>query len=205
MNAPRTDKTADKATAKTTNATVGSMRVQRGLAEMLKGGVIMDVVTPGQAKIAEDAGAVAVMALERVPADIRRDGGVARMSDPEMIEGIKAAVSSLEVSALEVPASFMTLRSSKRKYPTPSPPMGGDAAPTVVAAPDPPPGPPPDTTLADPKHFAHRLFSHGPSSSRGLTHADVRRIYGGSEYPGDSDGPQFDGDDAQNSDAYSRD
>ena len=59
---------------------------------MLKGGVIMDVVDPEQAKIAEDAGAVAVMALERVPADIRRDGGVARMSDPEMIEGIKAAV-----------------------------------------------------------------------------------------------------------------
>lgn len=60
---------------------------------MLKGGVIMDVVTPEQARIAEDAGAVAVMALERVPADIRRDGGVARMSDPAMIEGIKAAVS----------------------------------------------------------------------------------------------------------------
>jgi len=60
---------------------------------MLKGGVIMDVVTPLQAKIAEDAGAIAVMALERVPADIRRDGGVARMSDPEMIEGIKAVVS----------------------------------------------------------------------------------------------------------------
>ncbi len=69
------------------------MTVKRGLAEMLKGGVIMDVVTPEQAKIAEDSGAVAVMALERVPADIRRDGGVARMSDPEMIEGIKAAVS----------------------------------------------------------------------------------------------------------------
>src|SRR4030081_1536371 len=66
--------------------------VKAGLAEMLKGGVIMDVVTPEQATIAEDAGAVAVMALERVPADIRRDGGVARMSDPEMIEGIKAAV-----------------------------------------------------------------------------------------------------------------
>jgi pyridoxal 5'-phosphate synthase pdxS subunit len=66
--------------------------VKRGLAEMLKGGVIMDVVTPDQAKIAEDAGAVAVMALERVPADIRVDGGVARMSDPEMVEGIKAAV-----------------------------------------------------------------------------------------------------------------
>ena len=59
---------------------------------MLKGGVIMDVVDPEQAKIAEDAGAVAVMALERVPSDIRRDGGVARMSDPEMIEGIKEAV-----------------------------------------------------------------------------------------------------------------
>jgi len=69
------------------------MRVNRGLAEMLKGGVIMDVVTPGQAKIAEDAGACAVMALERVPADIRRDGGVARMSDVEMIEGIQASVS----------------------------------------------------------------------------------------------------------------
>src|SRR3954468_3358556 len=72
--------------------TTGTDRVKRGLAEMLKGGVIMDVVTPEQAKIAEDAGASAVMALERVPADIRRDGGVARMSDPAMIEGIKAAV-----------------------------------------------------------------------------------------------------------------
>jgi pyridoxal 5'-phosphate synthase pdxS subunit len=71
----------------------GTFPVKRGLAEMLKGGVVMDVVTPEQAKIAEDAGACAVMALERVPADIRRDGGVARMSDPEMIEGIKAAVS----------------------------------------------------------------------------------------------------------------
>ena len=70
----------------------GTRLVKRGLAEMLKGGVIMDVVTPDQARIAEDAGAVAVMALERVPADIRRDGGVARMSDPDMIEGIKAAV-----------------------------------------------------------------------------------------------------------------
>src|SRR5690349_22531629 len=70
----------------------GTQLVKRGLAEMLKGGVIMDVVDPTQAKIAEDAGATAVMALERVPSDIRRDGGVARMSDPEMIEGIKAAV-----------------------------------------------------------------------------------------------------------------
>jgi pyridoxal 5'-phosphate synthase pdxS subunit len=66
--------------------------VKAGLAEMLKGGVIMDVVTPEHAKIAEDAGAVAVMALERVPADIRRDGGVARMSDPAMIRGIQEAV-----------------------------------------------------------------------------------------------------------------
>src|ERR1700747_657593 len=67
-------------------------RVKRGLAEMLRGGVIMDVVTPEQAIVAEDSGAAAVMALERVPADIRRDGGVARMSDPAMIEGIQAAV-----------------------------------------------------------------------------------------------------------------
>jgi pyridoxal 5'-phosphate synthase pdxS subunit len=71
----------------------GTMRVKRGMADMLKGGVIMDVVTPEQAKIAEDAGAVAVMALERVPADIRAQGGVARMSDPDMIAGIVEAVS----------------------------------------------------------------------------------------------------------------
>ncbi len=70
----------------------GTFRVKRGLADMLRGGVIMDVVNAEQAKIAEDAGAVSVMALERVPADIRRDGGVARMSDPELIEGIQAAV-----------------------------------------------------------------------------------------------------------------
>ncbi len=74
------------------NPQTGSFPVKRGLAEMLSGGVIMDVVTPEQAKIAEDAGACAVMALERVPADIRRDGGIARMSDPDMIEGIKATV-----------------------------------------------------------------------------------------------------------------
>lgn len=67
--------------------------VKRGLAEMLQGGVIMDVVTPEQARIAEDAGAVAVMALERVPADIRAQGGVARMSDPDLIDAIKAEVS----------------------------------------------------------------------------------------------------------------
>ena len=74
------------------NSQVGTVRVKRGLAEMLRGGVIMDVVTPHEAKIAEDAGAVAVMGLERVPADIRRDGGVARMSDPSMIDGIQQAV-----------------------------------------------------------------------------------------------------------------
>src|ERR1700726_1472032 len=70
-----------------------TFRVKTGLAEMLKGGVIMDVVTPAQATVAEDAGAAAVMALERVPADIRRDGGVARMSNPEMIAGIQEGVS----------------------------------------------------------------------------------------------------------------
>ena len=70
-----------------------TFRVKAGLAEMLKGGVIMDVVDAEQAKIAEDAGAAAVMALERVPADIRRDGGVARMADPAIVESIMAAVS----------------------------------------------------------------------------------------------------------------
>src|SRR5436309_2057229 len=69
-----------------------SAKTKVGLAQMLKGGVIMDVVTPEQAKIAEEAGAVAVMALERVPADIRAQGGVARMSDPELIQKIMAAV-----------------------------------------------------------------------------------------------------------------
>ncbi len=72
---------------------LGTARVKRGMAEMLKGGVIMDVVTAEQAKIAEDAGAVAVMALERVPADIRAQGGVARMSDPDLIDAIISAVS----------------------------------------------------------------------------------------------------------------
>ena len=71
----------------------GTTLVKRGLAEMLKGGVIMDVVTGDQARIAEDAGAISVMALERVPADIRAHGGVSRMSDPEMIRGVQAAVS----------------------------------------------------------------------------------------------------------------
>ncbi len=79
--------------APTPATAVGTARVKRGMAEMLKGGVIMDVVTAEQAKIAEDAGAVAVMALERVPADIRAQGGVSRMSDPDMIDGIIAAVS----------------------------------------------------------------------------------------------------------------
>ena len=71
----------------------GTLRIKTGLAEMFKGGVIMDVTDAGQARIAEDAGAAAVMALERVPADIRRDGGVARMADPAIIEAIQAAVS----------------------------------------------------------------------------------------------------------------
>ena len=75
------------------NSGQGTARVKRGFAEMMKGGVIMDVVTPEQAKIAEDAGATGVMALERVPADIRAEGGVSRMSDPDMIEGIINAVS----------------------------------------------------------------------------------------------------------------
>jgi pyridoxal 5'-phosphate synthase pdxS subunit len=83
--------------------------VKSGLAEMLKGGVIMDVVTPEQATVAEQAGAAAVMALERVPADIRRDGGVARMSDPEMIAGIQAAV-SIPVMAKARIGHFMEAR-----------------------------------------------------------------------------------------------
>ncbi|GAB3280073.1 pyridoxal 5'-phosphate synthase lyase subunit PdxS [Parasphingorhabdus pacifica] len=83
------------ATSKATEnaSATGTDGVKRGMAEMLKGGVIMDVVTPEQAKIAEEAGAAAVMALERVPADIRVQGGVARMSDPDMIDGIVEAVS----------------------------------------------------------------------------------------------------------------
>ena len=85
--------TAAGANGATTPAQTGTARVKRGMAEMLKGGVIMDVVTPEQARIAEGAGAVAVMALERVPADIRAQGGVARMSDPDLIEGIIEAVS----------------------------------------------------------------------------------------------------------------
>lgn len=79
--------------SKVQNTETGTLRVKTGFAEMFKGGVIMDVVTPEQAIIAEDAGATAVMALERVPADIRRDGGVARMSDPDMVVGIVNAVS----------------------------------------------------------------------------------------------------------------
>ena len=81
-----------------TTPQLGTDRVKRGMAEMLKGGVIMDVVNPEQARIAEQAGAVAGMALERIPADIRRDGGVVRMSDLDMIDGIKA-VTSLPVMA----------------------------------------------------------------------------------------------------------
>ncbi|ATG50539.1 pyridoxal 5'-phosphate synthase lyase subunit PdxS [Brachybacterium vulturis] len=80
-------------TTDSTTPATGTGTVKRGLADMMKGGVIMDVVTAEQAKIAEDAGAVAVMALERVPADIRAQGGVSRMSDPDMIDGIIEAVS----------------------------------------------------------------------------------------------------------------
>jgi pyridoxal 5'-phosphate synthase pdxS subunit len=86
-----------------------TFRVKAGLAEMLKGGVIMDVVTPEQARIAESAGAAAVMALERVPADIRKDGGVARMSDPSMIEGIQEAV-TIPVMAKARIGHFMEAR-----------------------------------------------------------------------------------------------
>ncbi|MDD7962557.1 pyridoxal 5'-phosphate synthase lyase subunit PdxS [Microbacterium sp. NE1TT3] len=88
MSRPRTEPVVS-----TDQTATGTARVKRGLAEMLKGGVIMDVVTADQARIAEDAGAVAVMALERVPADIRAQGGVARMSDPDLIDEIIAAVS----------------------------------------------------------------------------------------------------------------
>src|SRR4029079_7009466 len=84
--------TPEPASSGSVRRETGTPLVKRGLAEMLKGGVIMDVVNADEARIAEDAGATAVMALERVPSDIRRDGGVARMSDPELIEGIKAAV-----------------------------------------------------------------------------------------------------------------
>lgn len=81
-----------------------SFAVKAGLAQMLKGGVIMDVVTADQARIAEEAGAVAVMALERVPADIRKEGGVARMSDPQMIKEIKAAVTIPVMAKVRVAA-----------------------------------------------------------------------------------------------------
>src|ERR1700686_3676453 len=84
--------TSDRTAANGHDPHTGGVRVRRGLADMLRGGVIMDVVNPEQAKIAEDAGAVAVMALERVPADIRRDVGVARMSDPLMIQEVQATV-----------------------------------------------------------------------------------------------------------------
>ena len=89
MSTPQTSPTPDG----TSTPSVGTARVKRGMAEMLKGGVIMDVVDADQARIAEDAGAVAVMALERVPADLRAQGGVARLSDPDLIDGIIEAVS----------------------------------------------------------------------------------------------------------------
>ncbi|HKA70022.1 MAG TPA: pyridoxal 5'-phosphate synthase lyase subunit PdxS [Actinomycetes bacterium] len=93
MSSDQSTATGDPAAAGAGGPATGTARVKRGMAEMLKGGVIMDVVTAEHAKIAEDAGAVAVMALERVPADIRVEGGVARMSDPDLIQGIIEAVS----------------------------------------------------------------------------------------------------------------
>ena len=80
------------------------VKLNRELAQMLKGGVIMDVTTPEQARVAEEAGACAVMALERIPADIRAAGGVSRMSDPKMIKGIQEAVSSLTCRLSAAPA-----------------------------------------------------------------------------------------------------
>jgi len=88
---------------------IGTFEVKMGLAQMLKGGVIMDVVTPEHARIAEDAGAVAVMALERVPADIRADGGVARMSDPALITEIMETV-TIPVMAKARIGHFVTCR-----------------------------------------------------------------------------------------------
>ncbi|HVX22450.1 MAG TPA: pyridoxal 5'-phosphate synthase lyase subunit PdxS [Acidimicrobiales bacterium] len=89
---PETGQPGQPGTAPPGGRETGTFTVKRGLADMLRGGVIMDVVDADQAKVAEDAGAVSVMALERVPADIRRDGGVARMSDPALIQGIQEAV-----------------------------------------------------------------------------------------------------------------
>nr|BFF24734.1 hypothetical protein GCM10025732_26990 [Glycomyces mayteni] len=123
-----------------TEAEVGTARVKRGMADMLKGGVIMDVVTPEQARIAEDAGAVAVMALERVPADIRAEGGVSRMSDPDMIDGIIEAVSIpvmakarighfTEAAVLESSAS--TTSTSPRSSPPPTRPTTSTSGSTT--------------------------------------------------------------------------
>jgi pyridoxal 5'-phosphate synthase pdxS subunit len=93
LNSDQSPATGGPAATSAGGPATGTARVKRGMAEMLKGGVIMDVVTAEHAKIAEDAGAVAVMALERVPADIRVEGGVARMSDPDLIQGIIETVS----------------------------------------------------------------------------------------------------------------
>ena len=103
MSSPETPTTAPTAAP-----ALGTARVKRGMAEMLKGGVIMDVVTPEQAKIAEDAGAVAVMALERVPADIRAEGGVARMADPAKVQEIVDALSRLSPNAARRATKLMS-------------------------------------------------------------------------------------------------
>src|SRR5437588_739679 len=111
-------------------AEYGTMRVKSGLAEMLKGGVIMDVVDAEQAKIAEASGAVAVMALERVPADIRRDGGVARMSDPEKIQEIQAAVTiPAEAKKLQAPYELVRWIAEHGRLPVVTFTAGGIATP----------------------------------------------------------------------------
>ena len=98
-----------------TEATENRSQLNRNLAQMLKGGVIMDVTTPEQAHIAEEAGACAVMALERIPADIRAAGGVSRMSDPKMIKGIQEATTSTSLRCFRPP--MMCTTSTKRSSP----------------------------------------------------------------------------------------
>jgi pyridoxal 5'-phosphate synthase pdxS subunit len=101
------------------NEDKGTFTVKKGLAQMLKGGVIMDVVTPEHARVAEEAGACSVMALERVPSDIRAAGGVARMSDPDMIRGIMDAV-TVPVMAKDASATSSRRRSSRHSASTTS-------------------------------------------------------------------------------------
>ena len=102
-------------TSENSQNVIGTAKVKRGMAEMLKGGVIMDVVTAEQARIAEDAGAVAVMALERVPADIRAQGGVSRMSDPDMIDSIIGEVSIPVMAKARIAATSSGSSSAARR------------------------------------------------------------------------------------------